>query len=141
MRYKVLVAFSEGAADPMPALPLRGCAPQARDCAMNMILFSTLKGAPIAFLLLSEPTSQGQNCVFVVAARDAQTLDSPEGQVLLPDLPTEYVCSFTSGPSETRVEFKNQNGWHFVVRLDGNHKGEWSATKGTETLSGLASAP
>src|SRR5262245_52380701 len=60
MRYKVLVAFGGGTADPMPALLLRGCAPQARDCAMNMILFSTLKGAPIAFLLLSEPTSQGQ---------------------------------------------------------------------------------
>jgi hypothetical protein len=105
---------------------------------MTAILFSTLKGAPIAVLLLSTPDHQGRQCIFNVAAQDAATFDSPEGQVLLPDRPTEYQCKLTTGPKETRVEFENQNGWHFVVRLDGDSKGRWSATKVAQSLSGLA---
>lgn len=105
---------------------------------MTAILFSTLKGAPIAVLLLSTPIQQARQCIFTVAARNTETFDSAEGQALLPDRPTEYDCSFKAGPHETRVEFENQNGWHFVVRLDGHNKGRWSATKAVETLSGLA---
>jgi hypothetical protein len=105
---------------------------------MTAILFSTLKGAPIAVLLLSAPTPQGRQCVFTVAALDAATFNGPEGQVVLPDRPSEYQCTLTSGAKETRVEFENQNGWHFVVRLDGKNKGRWSASKAPQALSGLA---
>jgi len=105
---------------------------------MTAVLFSTLKGAPIAVLLLSAPTDQGRQCIFTVAAHDAATFDGQEAQVLLPDRPTEYQCKLTASAKETRVEFENQNGWHFVVRLDGKNKGRWSASKALQALSGLA---
>ena len=105
---------------------------------MTAILFSTLKGAPIAVLLISTPATQARQCIFSVAAQNVETFDSAEGQVLLPDRPVEYDCSLTTGRSGTRVEFNNQNGWHFLIRLDGRNRGQWSATKATQTLSGLA---
>jgi hypothetical protein len=105
---------------------------------MTAILFSTLKGAPIAVLLLSTPTMQARQCIFSVAAQNVEIYDGVEGQVLLPDRPVEYDCSLTTGRSGTRVEFNNQNGWHFSVHLDRRSRGQWSATKAAQTLSGLA---
>jgi hypothetical protein len=106
--------------------------------AMQTVLFSTQEGSPIAFLLLSQPTPPGRRCVFVTGARDAETFNSREAQILLSDRPTEYDCSITTGPDGTHLEFKNQNGWHFVVRLDRDRKGQWSGRKASEVLSGLA---
>ena len=53
---------------------------------MNSILFSTLKGAPIAVLMLSSPARAERECVFVVAAQDIETFESAEGQMLLSEL-------------------------------------------------------
>jgi hypothetical protein len=91
---------------------------------MTAILFSTLKGAPIAVLLISTPATQARQCIFSVAAQNVETFDSAEGQVLLPDRPVEYDCSLTTDRSGTRVQFNNQNGWHFLVRLDGRNRGQ-----------------
>ena len=105
---------------------------------MTAILFSTLKGAPIAVLLMSTPAMPARQCVFNVAAQSVEVFDGVEGQVLLPDRPVEYDCSVTTERGGTRVEFDNQNGWHFLVRLDRRRRGRWSATKAAQTLSGLA---
>jgi hypothetical protein len=105
---------------------------------LNTVLFSTIKGAPIAFLLLSQPEAERRQCVFVVSARDVATYSSPEGRAILPDRPSEYPCTFRSSHSGTMIEFKNQIGWSFTVRLDTDDDGEWSASKDGERLSGLA---
>jgi hypothetical protein len=105
---------------------------------MHSILFSTREGSPIAILGLSEQVAPVRDCIFVVAARDNETHNSREGEIVLPDRPTEYTCDFSSGPDGTMVAFANQNGWHFLVRLDAEEEGEWSATRDGETVSGHA---
>jgi hypothetical protein len=105
---------------------------------LDTVLFNTLKGAPIAFLLLSQPEAERRQCVFVVSARDVATYQSAEGRAILPDRPTEYPCTFQSSHSGTLIEFKNQIGWSFVIRLDEEDDGEWSASKDGQRLSGLA---
>lgn len=60
---------------------------------MNTILFSTSSGAPIATLLMSSPVSAKRDCIFATAAQDTETFDSPEGEAILPDRPTEYPLS------------------------------------------------
>jgi hypothetical protein len=53
---------------------------------------------------------------------------SREGQVILPDRPTEYSCRYTSNADGTTVTFENQNGWRFMVKLGASDEGEWTAT-------------
>jgi hypothetical protein len=50
------------------------------------------------------------------------------------------VCSYSSGNKTTVIEFRNQNRW-LVVRIGSDEEGTWSATKDTETPSGVAIAP
>jgi hypothetical protein len=107
---------------------------------LSAVLFSTLEGAPIAFLLLSQPEAEKRQCVFVVTAPDVETHESPEGRAILPDRPREYSCLFRSSRSGTVIQFKNQIGWSFTVRLNAHGNGSWSASKGGERLSGLATA-
>jgi hypothetical protein len=108
----------------------------------NTIVFSTLAGAPIALLDLSTPATHQRDCIFVLFPQiTTATFNSREGQVLLPDRPTEYPCSYSKGKKATVIAFKNQNGWQFVVRIDSENAGTWSASKDAETLSGVAIAP
>ena len=109
---------------------------------MNMIVFSTLVGAPLAMLGLSTPVGPQRGCVFVVHPQiTSATLKSKEGQVVFPDRPTEYPCSYTRDKTGTVVGFTNQTGWRFVVRLARNSEGTWSASKDAESVSGRAVAP
>jgi hypothetical protein len=105
---------------------------------MHSILFSRSNGAPIAILGLSSPIAPTRNCIFVVAARDTETYNSPEGQVILPDRPHEYACRYAADDNGTAVDFDNQNGWHFRVELDSDDSGSWTATKGSDALRGTA---
>jgi hypothetical protein len=109
---------------------------------MNLIVFSTLVGAPIALLGLSTPVTHQRHCFFTLHKQiTAATFTSREGQVLLlPDRATEDACSYSKGNKTAVIEFKNQNGWQFVVRIGSDTEGIWSATKDTETLSGVAIA-
>jgi hypothetical protein len=50
------------------------------------------------------------------------------------------VCSYSKGNKTTVIEFRDQNGWPFVVRIGSDDEGTWSATKDTETPSGVAIA-
>src|SRR2546423_4911235 len=77
---------------------------------MHMIVFSTLVGAPLAMLGLSSPETPQRSCVFVVHPQlTSATLNSREGQVVLPDRPTEYPCSYQTGKTGTVIAFTNQN--------------------------------
>jgi hypothetical protein len=96
---------------------------------VNSILFSTSAGAPIAVLMLSQPVAAERSCVFVVAAHDVETFNSPEGQVLLPDRPVEYPCRYMARPEGVTVAFENQKGWRCEVRLDRSQQGHWTARK------------
>jgi len=109
---------------------------------MNMIVFSTLAGAPLAILGLSSPQTPQRDCLFTIHPQiNVETFRSKEGQVIFPDRPTEYPCSYAKAKSGTVVEFQNQNGWRFVVRIAADNAGTWSASKDTETISGHAIAP
>jgi len=109
---------------------------------MNMIVFSTLAGAPLAMLGLSTPVTSHRDCIFVVHPQvKTETLKGREVQVVFPDRPTEYPCSYAKGKSGTTIEFNNQNGWRFVVRMDAHDQGTWSASKDAESIRGLAVAP
>ncbi len=108
---------------------------------MNTLLFSTLKGAPIAVLMLAQPGAAERDCVFVTAPHAAvETLKSDEGRALLPGRPTEYRCRTTSGRNGTEIVFENQDGWRFTVCLDRNEKGRWSGEKNGTRLAGQAAS-
>jgi hypothetical protein len=107
---------------------------------VNSILFSTAAGAPIAVLMLSQPGAAERTCVFVVAAQDIETFDSPEGQVLLPDPPVEYPCRVMARPEGVTIDFENQKGWRFEVRLDRNQQGHWTARKDDVLHTGEAAS-
>jgi hypothetical protein len=99
-----------------------------------------MQGAPIAILFLSTPATAARHCIFVTAARDSQAYNSREGEIILPDRPHEYPCRLTPDRSGTVVEFENQIGWRFNVRLDRDEDGEWTAVKGGAQLRGSARA-
>jgi hypothetical protein len=108
---------------------------------VNTLLLSTLKGAPIAVLMLAQPGAPERDCIFVTAPHAAlETLKSDEGRALLPDRPTEYRCRYTSGPKGTEIAFENQLGWRFTVHLGRDEKGRWSGEKGGATLAGQAAS-
>ena len=109
---------------------------------MNMIVLTTLAGAPLAMLGLSTPVTPQRHCIFMLHPQiNTETFRSREGQVVFPDRPTEYPCSYAKSRSGTVVAFKNQNGWRFVVRIAADDEGTWSASKDAETISGHAVAP
>ncbi len=109
---------------------------------MNMIVFSTLAGAPLAMLGLSTPVTSHRDCIFMVHPQiKVETFKGREGQVVLPDRPTEYSCSYAKTKNGTTIEFKNQNGWRFVVRIGARDEGTWSASKDAESIHGVAVAP
>ena len=109
---------------------------------MHMIVFSTLVGAPLAMLGLSSPEVPQRSCVFVVHPQiTSETFRGKEGQIVFPDRPTEYPCSYTKTKAGTVVAFTNQNGWRFVVRLARDNEGTWSAAKDADSVSGRAVAP
>jgi hypothetical protein len=109
---------------------------------MNLIVFNTLVGAPISMLLLSTPVAPQRSCVFTVHPQiTTEVFKSREGQVLLPDRPTEYPCNYARGRKETVVEFTNQNGWHFVAKIGPGNEGTWAATKDAQTLNRTTLAP
>ncbi len=107
---------------------------------MNSILFSTLKGAPIAVLMLSSPATAERECVFVVAAQDIETFESAEGRVLLADRPIEYPCRFTATTEGAVVTFVNEKGWSFEVKLDRAEHGHWVARRHDIALLGRAAS-
>jgi hypothetical protein len=51
------------------------------------------------------------------------------------------MCAAIPRATTTVIEFRDQNGWPFVVRIGSDDEGTWSATKDTETPSGVAIAP
>ena len=109
---------------------------------MHVIVFSTLVGAPLAMLGLSSPEAPKRSCVFVIHPQIASaTLKSKEGQIVFPDRPTEYPCTYQHDRAGTVVAFTNQNGWRFTVRLTRTNVGTWSASKESDAVSGLAVAP
>jgi len=109
---------------------------------MNFIVFSTLLGAPLAMLGLSSPVAPQRDCIFVIHPQiTAETFKSREGQIVFPDRPTEYPCSYVKDSNATVIRFENQIGWRFVVRIGKDDEGTWSASKGAETVSGEAVAP
>jgi len=109
---------------------------------MNMIVFNTLAGAPLAMLALSTPVQPQRDCVFVRHPQiTSETFTSKEGQVVLPDRPTEYPCAYQQSRTGTDITFTNQNGWRFVVRIPRHDAGSWLATKDADTVSGSAFAP
>jgi hypothetical protein len=107
---------------------------------VNSILFSTLKGAPIAVLMLSSPATAERECVFVVAAQDIETFESAEGQMLLSDRPVEYPCRFTATAEGVVISFVNQKGWSFEVKLDRAEHGHWVARRHDVALVGRAAS-
>jgi len=109
---------------------------------MDMIAFSTLAGAPLAILLLSAPEAPKRDCVFTIHPQiEAATFQGKEAQIVLPDRPTEYPCSYVKGRAGTVIAFTNQNGWRFVVRIGRDNEGTWSASREAETVSGRAVPP
>jgi hypothetical protein len=109
---------------------------------MHMIVFSTLVGAPLAMLGLSSPETAQRSCIFVIHPQiTSETFKGKEGQIVFPDRPTEYPCSYQHGKTGTVVAFTNQNGWRFVVHLARNNEGTWSASKEANAVSGRAVAP
>ena len=110
---------------------------------MHMIVFSTLVGAPLAMLGLSSPEVAQRSCIFIIHPQiTSATYKGREGQIVLPDRPTEYPCRFQKSKSGTAITFTNQNGWRFVVRLARNNEGTWSAAKeDADSVSGRAVAP
>ena len=42
---------------------------------------------------------------------------SREGQIVFPDRPTEYPCSYSKRRDATSITFTNQNGWRFTVKI------------------------
>jgi hypothetical protein len=107
---------------------------------VNSILFSTLKGAPIAVLMLSSPATAERDCVFVVAAQDIETFNSAEGRVMLADRPIELPCRFTATPDGVLITFVNQKGWSFEVKLDRAEQGHWVARRHDVALVGRAAS-
>ena len=105
---------------------------------MDTIVFNLRTGETVAVLSLSRPVAPTRHCIFVVAASEIETYRSRESEVLLPERSREYSCSYLTGAEGTIVEFENQNGWRVRVRLNADEQGEWSATNGPETLSGVA---
>ncbi|HEY2135985.1 MAG TPA: hypothetical protein VGH49_08860 [Xanthobacteraceae bacterium] len=109
---------------------------------MYFIVFSTMVGAPLAMLGLSTPVAPQRQCVFVLHPEvTAETAKGREAQIVFPDRPTEYPCSYAKDRHATKVQFENQNGWRFVIRIDKNDEGTWSASRQGETVSGQALAP
>jgi hypothetical protein len=109
---------------------------------MNMIVFSTLAGAPLAILGLSTPVAPHRDCIFMLHPQITSAIyKGKEGQIVFPDRPTEYPCSYTKSKAGTIIAFTNQNGWRFEVRIARNNEGTWSANKDTDTISGQALAP
>lgn len=105
---------------------------------MNAIIFANLAGIPIASLLMSAPATPDRSCTFVAAPVDRKVFDSREGQVLLPDRPSQYPCRYQADHRGIEVTFENQNGWRFQVKFGSDADGTWSAQKDGEQLEGLA---
>ena len=106
---------------------------------MNVIEFMTAAGAPLAMLALSMPAAPRRDCIFVIHPRiNSAVFDSRESQVVFPDRPTEYPCSYTERPDGTEIAFTNQNGWRFSVRIASDNTGTWTARLDRETVSGRA---
>jgi hypothetical protein len=113
-----------------------------RQRTMHMIVFSTLVGAPLAMLGLSSPETAQRSCVFVIHPQITSAIyKGKEGQIVFPDRPTEYPCSYQHDKTGTVVSFTNQNGWRFAVRLKRDNEGTWSAAKDSDSISGRAVAP
>ncbi len=107
---------------------------------MNAILFATGSGSPIAVLLMSTPAESVRDGVFNVVAYEQEAFESREGQVILPDRPTEYACRYAESGQGVSVAFENQDGWRFWVSLDQDRHGGWAAEKNGERLTGRALA-
>jgi hypothetical protein len=108
---------------------------------MNMVVFVTSAGAPLAMLGLSTPVAPQRDCIFIIHPQaTAATLESKEGKIILSGRPTEYPCSYTKQRNGTVITFTNQNGWRFEVRLERN-EGTWKASTDSETVSGRAFSP
>jgi len=109
---------------------------------MNFIVFSTMLGAPLAMLGLSTPVAPQRHCVFVIHPQiTSEVFKSREGQIVFPDRPTEYACSYLKDGKTTVIRFENQTGWRFVVRIGKNDEGTWAASKDAEMVSGRTVAP
>src|SRR3954447_1488978 len=109
---------------------------------MNMIEFMTAAGAPLAMLGLSTPVSPQRTCIFMIHPQITSTVfESREGKIVFPDRPTEYACSYTRRRDGTAIEFTNQNGWRFSVKIARNKEGTWTARMDQEILSGQAVSP
>jgi hypothetical protein len=118
------------------------CRAVARKDPMSLIVFKTAVGAPLAILLLSAPDALPHGCIFTIhPAMTAADFATREGQVVFPDRPTEYRCNYASAGEETLIQFENQVGWKFVIRIGANGRGTWSAANHAETISGIALQP
>ena len=109
---------------------------------MNFIVMKTAIGAPLAMLLLSTPVAPQRDCIFTMHPQiPAAILHGREAQVIFPDRPVEYRCSYASSAKQTLIQFENQIGWKFVVRIGARGDGTWSASRDAEAISGDAFAP
>ena len=119
-----------------------GCAVAAQGSTMNLIVFSTLVGAPFAMLGLSTPVAPQRHCVFIIHPQITPDIfRAREGQIVFPDRPTEYPCSYAKSRTGTVIAFENQIGWRFVVRIGKDDEGTWSASKDGDKVSGHVMAP
>ena len=106
---------------------------------MNMIVFVTAAGEPLAMLGLSTPVAPQRDCIFMVHPQiSSATFESKEGKIVFPDRPTEYPCSYTKKKDGTAIAFTNENGWCFEVRIGHGDEGTWKASSDSETVSGHA---
>lgn len=109
---------------------------------MNLIVFMTSSGTYLAMLLLSQPVAPQRDCVFTLhPGMTSAAFESREGQIVFPDRPTEYRCTYTERKDGAEIAFTNQNDWHFEVRVARGNKGSWTASKGDERVSGHALYP
>ena len=109
---------------------------------MNLIVFVTAAGIPFAMLGLSTPVAPQRSCIFTLHPQiTSEVFKGKEGQIVFPDRPTEYPCSYDKRRGSTTIAFTNQTGWKFEVRIGHDDEGRWSASKDGDTVGGRAFSP
>jgi hypothetical protein len=100
------------------------------------------RGRATRYAGIVDPVAPHRDCIFMIHPQiTSVTFKGREGQIVFPDRPTEYPCSYTKNKSSMIIAYTNQNGWRFVVQVARSDEGTWSASKNAQTISGHAMAP